>query len=132
MLSLFVRNLIFTILHPGLIAELIPFWILGRNVNNVLVQPLQFYHYSGAIIFITGLAILLSCIINFAIKGRGTLSPFDPTKRLVITGLYRFSRNPMYVGVMMILIGEAIFFQSFNLWIYLLTVFVGFNIFTAT
>ena len=97
----------------GLIAGLIPFWIPGSKINDIFFQHLQFYHYSGAIVFVIGLVILVSCIINFAIKGRGTLSPFDPTKRLVITGLYRYTRNPMYVGVMMILIGEVTLFQSF-------------------
>lgn len=72
---------------------------------------------------------MLWCIISFAVKGNGTLSPVDPTKKLVITGPYNFSRNPMYVGVILILIGEAIFFQSANLWVYLVFVFVGFNIF---
>jgi len=129
MLSLLLRNLFFTILQPGLVAGLIPYWILGDKVNSTLVQPLQFYHYAGAIIFLMGLVIMLSCIISFAVEGRGTLSPADPTKRLVITGLYKFSRNPMYVGVTMILIGEAIFFQSLNLWIYLLFVFIAFNVF---
>ncbi len=129
MLSLFIRNLIFTILQPGLVAGLIPFWILGNKVNKTFAQPLQFYQYSGAIVFAIGFVIMLSCIISFAIKGRGTLSPADPTKHLVITGLYNFSRNPMYVGVIMILIGEAMFFQSGNLWVYLLIVFTAFNIF---
>ncbi len=128
MLSLLLRNLFFTILQPGLVAGLIPYWILGDKVKHI-AQPLQFYNYIGAIVFVIGLVIMLSCIISFAVKGRGTLSPADPTKRLVITGLYKFSRNPMYVGVTMILIGEAIFFRSVNLWIYLIFVFIAFNIF---
>lgn len=129
MLSLLLRNLFFTILHPGLVAGLIPFWILGDKMNTLFIQPLQFYHYSGTIVFVIGFVIMLSCIISFAVKGRGTLSPADPTKHLVTTGLYRFSRNPMYVGVTLILIGEAIFFQSIYLWFYLLFVFIAFNIF---
>jgi protein-S-isoprenylcysteine O-methyltransferase Ste14 len=129
MVSLLLRNLFFTILHPGLVAGLIPFWILGRKANSRAFQSWQFSQYSGALVCAIGLVIMLSCIISFAVRGLGTLSPADPTKRLVITGLYRFSRNPMYIGVMMILIGEAIFFQSVNLWIYLLVVFIGFNIF---
>jgi protein-S-isoprenylcysteine O-methyltransferase Ste14 len=129
MLSLFLRNVFFTILHPGLLAGLIPFWILGRKANSLVIQSWQLYQYPGAIVFVIGVVIMLDCIISFAVKGRGTLSPADPTKRLVITGLYRFSRNSMYIGVMMILIGEAIFFKSVNLWIYLLVVFTGFNIF---
>lgn len=129
MLSLFIRNLIFTILQPGLVAGLIPLWITGVGINSKFEEVWQFHHYIGTIAFLNGFVIMLLCIISFAIKGRGTLSPVDPTKKLVISGLYYFSRNPMYVGVILILIGEAIFFQSANLLVYLLSVLVGFNIF---
>lgn len=129
MLSLFIRNLIFTILQPGIVAGLIPFLILGDKANDLFLQPFQLAQYSGAIIFLAGFVIMLSCIISFAVKGRGTLSPADPTKKLVISGLYKYSRNPMYVGVTLILIGEAIFFQSVGLWIYALFIFTAFNIF---
>jgi len=129
MLSLLLRNLFFTIVQPGLVAGLIPFWILGGKAKNLFTNPFQFYQYAGAIVFIIGLMVMLHCILNFAVKGRGTLSPADPTKQLVITGLYKYSRNPMYVGVMLILIGEAIYFHSINLWIYLLMVCIAFNIF---
>lgn len=130
MLSLFIRNFIFTILQPGIVAGLIPFFILGDKVNDIFVQPLQLYHYAGAIIFLIGFIIVLRCIISFAVEGQGTLSPADPTKKLVISGLYRFSRNPMYVGVTLMLIGEAIFFQSIDLWIYSLFLYIAFNLFT--
>jgi len=128
-MSLFLRNLLFTILQPGLVAGLIPFWILGSNVKGALAQPFNFYHYLAMLIFAIGFVIMLTCIISFAIQGRGTLSPADPTKKLVTAGLYRFSRNPMYVGVMMMLIGESIFFQSFALVKYSLFIFAAFNIF---
>lgn len=88
------------------------------------------HHYIGTIAFLIGFVIMLWCIISFAVKGRGTLSPMDPTKKLVISGLYKFSRNPMYVGVILILIGEVIFLRSVELGIYSLFVFVAFNIFT--
>lgn len=129
MVSLLVRNLIFTILQPGIVAGLIPFLILGGRLNNILAQPLTFHHYLGVTVFVIGFVIMMTCIISFAVKGRGTLSPADPTKRLVITGLYKYSSNPMYVGVTMILTGEAIFSQSTYLWIYSLFVFAAFNIF---
>jgi protein-S-isoprenylcysteine O-methyltransferase Ste14 len=129
MLSLFIRNLFFTILQPGLVAGLIPYWILGSKIKNSFVKPFYGYQYAGTILFIIGFVIMLSCIINFAVKGRGTLSPADPTKHLVATGLYKFSRNPMYIGVLLILTGEAIFFQSADLWIYTLFVFMAFNAF---
>lgn len=129
MFSLFVRNLFFTILQPGLVAGLIPYWIIGFNVDSMIGQTWQWHHYSGLIIFTLGLFIMFWCIASFAIKGKGTLSPADPTKELVITGLYKFSRNPMYVGVILILIGEAVFFLSTELWVYTLFIFSTFNIF---
>ena len=129
MLSLFIRNLLFTILQPGLVAGLIPLWITGFRIHNIFDEVWQLHRYIGTIAFLIGFVIMLWCIISFAVKGRGTLSPVDPTKKLVITGLYKLSRNPMYVGVLMILIGEGIFFQSYQLLIYLLLVFSAFNIF---
>lgn len=129
MLSLFLRNLFFTILQPGLVAGLIPLWIVGFKMSHITDQTWQLQHYTGAIIFVIGFVIMIWCIRSFAVKGRGTLSPADPTKKLVITGLYRLSRNPMYVGVVLILIGEAIYFHSTSLWIYVAAVFIMFNIF---
>lgn len=129
MTSLFFRNLLFTVIHPGIVAGLIPYLILGDKVNGIFVKSLQLNEYAGVIVLLAGLVIMFSSIISFAIKGRGTLSPADPTKKLVISGLYKFSRNPMYAGVTLILIGEAIFFQAMYLWIYSLLVFIAFNIF---
>ena len=82
--SLFLRNLFFTIVHPGLVAGLIPHWILGNKAVNLFVKPLHSQQYLATLLFITGLVVLFNCIIRFAIEGRGTLSPADPTKRLVI------------------------------------------------
>lgn len=129
MISLFFRNLFFTIIQPGIVVGVIPFWILNDKVNSFLVQQINFYHYMGVIFFVIGLVVMLICIINFAIQGRGTLSPADPPKKLVVSGLYKFSRNPMYVGVIMILIGESIFLQSNILWIYTFGIFIAFNVF---
>jgi len=129
MVSLLLRNLLFTILQPGIVAGLIPFWILRGKEKNVFDQPLNFFHYLGATVFAVGFVIMTICIVSFAVLGRGTLSPVDPTKKLVVAGLYRFSRNPMYVGVTMMLIGESTFFQSITLWVYSFFVFTAFNIF---
>lgn len=129
MLSLFLRNLLFTILHPGIIAGLIPYLILSREDLELIYKPFNLYQYAGIIISVTGFIILIKCIIGFAVKGKGTLSPFDPTKELVISGLYRYSRNPMYLGVMLILSGETVFFTSTELLVYEVVVFLLFNVF---
>jgi protein-S-isoprenylcysteine O-methyltransferase Ste14 len=129
MISLFFRNLFFTILQPGIVAGLVPYLLVSRDFGTSLYPQSNLYQGAGLIVFLAGLILMLSCIINFATKGKGTISPADPTKKLVTTGPYSFSRNPMYVGVMLILIGEAIFFQSFPVWRYLFFTFIAFNIF---
>jgi protein-S-isoprenylcysteine O-methyltransferase Ste14 len=125
--SLLLRNLIFTVLQPGLVAGVIPYYILGGDTR--LETPWSFQTYAGISLLIVGLIIMLRCILQFVWEGKGTLSPIDPTRRLVVRGLYRYSRNPMYVGVMMILIGEAIVTESVSLWMYLAVIFIAFNLF---
>jgi len=55
-----------------------------------------------------GLVVLLWCVRDFYVSGRGTLAPWNPPKRLVVVGLYRFTRNPMYIGVLMVVGGWAV------------------------
>ena len=129
MFSLFLRNLFFTVLQPGVVAGLIPYLILRYKIDDVFDQPFHFHKALGVLLVLTGLIILFDCIVRFAVQGRGTLSPADPTKKLVIKGLYRFSRNPMYVGVLLILTGETIFFYPNDLWTYSLFVFFLFHLF---
>ena len=130
MLSLLLRNLIFTILQPGVVTVLIPYLLL-RNAGdkNFFPDSWTVWHYVGALIMILGFSILLSCILRFVTEGKGTISPVDPTKKLVAKGLYRYSRNPMYVGAMLALTGEAVFWQSIVLAIYASIVFIAFNLF---
>ncbi len=128
MVSLFFRNLIFTILQPGIVAGIVP-WLLLKDQEYELDGLWTIWQYSGLIIFLTGLVIMLLCIARFAFEGRGTLSPLDPTQKLVIAGLYKYSRNPMYVGVMLVLIGEILFFQSFPLLLYSVIIFCSFHVF---
>ena len=129
MFSLLLRNLFFTLLLPGMVAGYIPWRILGDQAGRVMTAKINPVQYLAIPLFLTGIVILLTCIFSFARVGRGTLAPVDPTKHLVTTGFYRFSRNPMYAGVMLVLTGEAVFFRSGSLWIYLISVFVLFNLF---
>ena len=129
MVSLLLRNLFFTILQPGLVAGLFPYWILGDLFTKVFAEPFYWHKYIAILVFVVGFFIMVNCILQFAIEDRGTLSPIDPTKRLVIKGLYKYSRNPMYVGVVLILIGETIFFTSKSLLGYSVFIFICFNLF---
>lgn len=124
--SLLLRNLLFTILQPGVVAGLIP-WLIVRSHQATPVSP--WLYYPGVVLFAAGVIMVLACIVQFALQGAGTLSPADPTKKLVIAGLYRYSRNPMYIGVMMMLVGEAMAWGNVYLWLYAALIFLCFYLF---
>ena len=108
---LFLRSIFFTILQPGTVAVLIPYWLISsRDAGAAARYPLL--RFAGAPLIIAGAAVLLWCIWDFFASGRGTISPIDPPKHLVVRGLYRYVRNPMYVAVIIVMLGEAIFFMS--------------------
>jgi len=111
------------------VTGLIPYLLLRNTGKTFFPDSWTIWHYVGALVMISGFLILLNCILRFATEGKGTISPVDPTKKLVAKGLYRYSRNPMYVGAMLALIGEAVFWQSPRLALYAAIVFIGFNLF---
>ena len=114
----------------GLIAGLFPYLLLRLEGKTFLVNTWTIWQIAGIIAVFSGFFIMVICILRFATEGKGTLSPLDPTKKLVIKGFYKYSRNPMYVGVFLLLTGETIFWQSFILAGYAAIVFIGFNLFT--
>jgi protein-S-isoprenylcysteine O-methyltransferase Ste14 len=73
---------------------------------------------AGMILVAVGMAIALWCVFTFVFIGKGTPAPFDPPRKLVITGPYRFVRNPMYIGAGMSLAGAALYYQSLSILIY--------------
>ena len=108
---LLLRSVFFTFLQPGTVTVLIPFWLIRSRSAGILSsqQPLR---YTGLPLIVIGAAGLLWCIWDFFSEGRGTIAPIDPPKHLVVRGLYRYVRNPMYITVVTTLIGEAILFMS--------------------
>ncbi|MBS1793008.1 MAG: isoprenylcysteine carboxylmethyltransferase family protein [Acidobacteria bacterium] len=129
MISLLLRNLLFTVLQPGLVAGLVPYLILRAGDRSFRPESPTIGTLAGGVLFVAGLIILTICILRFATEGRGTLSPLDPTRKLVVRGLYKYSRNPMYVGVMLMLAGECLFWPSWGLAVYAAVVFAAFNLF---
>jgi protein-S-isoprenylcysteine O-methyltransferase Ste14 len=116
------------ILFPGTVAFYVPYLILTPiTVSKPDLWSLP--DYAAVMILLIGTAILLKSIWSFAHVGRGTLAPFDETDKLIVVGLYRYMRNPMYVGVMMILLAESWFFWSSQLLAYTGTFFAVANIF---
>jgi protein-S-isoprenylcysteine O-methyltransferase Ste14/pimeloyl-ACP methyl ester carboxylesterase len=103
---------------PGLVAFAVPFLLIwpgsARSFHPIGIAPLA-----------GGVLLLLWCVRDFYVTGEGTLAPWDPPRRLVVVGLYRISRNPMYVAVTLVLVGWAAGFQSWLLAVYALTVAVA-------
>ena len=83
----------------------------------------------GLLCVAVGAALLAACIWEFARRGRGTLSPVDPPKQLVVRGLYRYVRNPMYLSVTLIVLGELVLTRSRGLLLYWAVWFVAVNLF---
>ena len=82
----------------------------------------------GVIPLALGIVCLLWCVVEFYRAGRGTLAPWEPPKELVVSGLYRYSRNPMYVGVLLILLGWSVGFQSSALAGYAVMIAIAFHL----
>lgn len=78
-----------------------------------------------------GAAILLWCALNFAKIGKGTPAPFDPPKNLVMTGLYRSVRNPMYLAAELVLVGQAMLFESLTILVYAALMWLIFHLFVV-
>jgi protein-S-isoprenylcysteine O-methyltransferase Ste14 len=117
---LFLRALISFLALPGIVAFLAPALLAGSIGTRAL-------HGEGVVVFLAGLLVLLWCVRDFYVAGKGTLAPWDPPRHLVSVGLYRFSRNPMYLGVLLILIGWTLAFRSRSLLIYTVVVAILFH-----
>ena len=114
---LLVRAVTYATLFVGLILVLLPAQLLSRyGVTSSPGDGLR--QAAGVVVALVGAALALSCVLTFALVGRGTPAPFDPPRRLVVRGPYRIVRNPMYVGADLALAGAALFYRSLPLLIY--------------
>jgi protein-S-isoprenylcysteine O-methyltransferase Ste14 len=120
-------SLLFLFVAPGTVAFYIPlaFFRTGPQIETGWLAYLAFPLWAA------GGMILLWCFWDFTFKGRGTPAPIDPPKELVATGFYRYVRNPMYVGILLILIGHFLWFKAISLIIYATIVFLGFHLFVT-
>jgi len=122
-----IRSIVWTVMLPGFFAGYVPWRFFGlRQVDLTLRDPL---HLLGLIGIALGAGLLAVCIWEFAHSGRGTLAPFDPPQHLVVRGLYRYVRNPMYLSVTTIVFGELLLTRSLALLTYWAIWFAAVNLF---
>jgi protein-S-isoprenylcysteine O-methyltransferase Ste14 len=121
-----VGSLLFFLLAPGVVAGLIPWWVTRWRVGVEYPWPAQ---AAGAVLFIAGAIVLVSAFVRFVTEGIGTPAPVAPTQRLVVGGLYRFVRNPMYLAVLAAIVGQALLFGRPTLLVYGTVVAIAFVVF---
>lgn len=119
---LWLRALASFLACPAMVAGLIP--ILLVRGHGVYANWLTF----SLPVLGVGVFALLWCVRDFYVSGRGTLAPWDPPKRLVVAGLYHFVRNPMYVAVLMVLVGWSLLYRSWLLAAYAVVVATVFHL----
>lgn len=123
-LSLIARNLVFTVVVPGLGGAWIPWWILTRNGHTATPTA-----WEAVPVIAAGTALYLWCVWNFATVGRGTPGPWDAPSRVVATGPYRWVRNPIYIAALLVVLGVAWLFMSLPLLAYAGIMAVCFHLF---
>jgi len=126
-----LKTLLFTILVPGTVAVLIPGWLVGWDGLG-FAEGIGALRWVGLAPLLVGVWFYLRCAWDFVMAGQGTPAPIDAPKHLVVRGLYRLVRNPMYVGVLLCISGEALLFGSARLLIYAALLFLCFQTFITT
>ena len=123
----FVGSVLFLVVAPGTLAVFVPFSISGWRVAPPLLGFVGF-RLLGALLMAAGLPVLLDSFARFALNG-GTPAPIAPPDQLVVTGLYRHVRNPIYLAVTSLIVGQALFFGHVGLLEYGLVVWAFFHLF---
>lgn len=122
-----LKSIVFLIVAPGMVAGYIPLALLrrGSQIETGILAYLAFP------LWLIGGVIVLWSFWNFLVQGRGTPAPIDPPKELVATGFYRYVRNPMYVGILLILIGHFLWFEFIWLILYAALAFLIVHLFVT-
>jgi protein-S-isoprenylcysteine O-methyltransferase Ste14 len=121
---LLLKNLLFTVLIPGTVSTYLPLVFVGDR--SAAPEP---WRAVGIVLLAVGIAVYAWCVWDFATFGRGTPAPIDAPVRLVVRGLYRITRNPMYVGVLAVTLGWAAFYATPSLVAYAAAVWTMFQSF---
>src|SRR5580692_3023110 len=123
-----IGSAVFLIIAPGFVAGLAPWWITHWQVEAPFFG-LQLLRWVGALFIALGAIGLLDSFVRFALQGLGTPAPVFPTRHLVVSGLYRYVRNPMYLAVAAVIVGQGLLFGDVRVLEYGVLVCLGFHLF---
>ena len=121
-------SLAFLVLAPGVVAGLIPWLITGWRPLPPSDGP-GVLRWTGLVLIGAGLTVVLEAFARFAWVGLWTPAPVAPTRRLVVSGFYRFVRNPMYIAVLALIFGQAVLFASWGVAFYGVVIAAAFDTF---
>jgi len=112
-LPLFFKNLLYTAVLPATVAVYLPLYLVEASV-----EATKGLFLVAVVLFGTGGVIFIRSLWDFATLGQGTPVPIDSPKKLVVRGIYLYTRNPIYLGILSVILGWAILYQSKILFIY--------------
>lgn len=121
-------TIVFVALVPATVIGFAPWWITRWRLGPPFLGT-SLTRWLGVLLFVAGLPLFLSFLSRFVWEGRGTPAPIAPTERLVVGGPFRWVRNPGYVAVDALLLGQALFFASPALLLYAGLVALAFHVF---
>jgi protein-S-isoprenylcysteine O-methyltransferase Ste14 len=100
---------LFFVIAPFALAAVVPWWITGWQFQPAFLGA-ELTRVLGGVLIVAGAPGLVDSFARFALEGLGTPAPVAPTRKLIVTGLYRYVRNPMYIAVVAVILGQALLF----------------------
>ena len=122
---------VFFVLAPSVLAGFIPWWVTHWEFRSPFLG-LEATRVAGMLLIAAGIPGLIDSFARFALQGLGTPAPIAPTRTLVVTGLYRYVRNPMYVAVVAVILGQAILLGDHRLIAYGVLIWLAFHAFVVS
>lgn len=123
-----IGTIAFLVIAPGFFAGFIPWWVSEWQVKPSVLD-VTWLKFVGAALVAVGFLALLDSFARFALQGIGTPAPVLPTRHLVVTGAYRHVRNPIYVAVVALVVGQGLLFAREGLLLYGAILWLGFHLF---
>src|SRR5271166_512728 len=125
-----IGTAIFFVFVPCVLAGVVPWWISHWEFRLSFLG-VELTHFVGAALILAGVAGLVDSFARFALQGLGTPAPIAPTQHLVVTGLYRSVRNPIYIALVSVTVGQALLFGDGRLLWYGAVVWLAFHLFVV-
>jgi protein-S-isoprenylcysteine O-methyltransferase Ste14 len=122
-----LKTTLFILLVPGFLLGIVPVFVVSKIPGFSLPQGA--WNWGAVPFWLVGIGAVIWCATDFVRRGGGTPVPLDPPKVLIVGGLYRISRNPMYIGVLLIQVGTTLWFGSLAQVVYWFFLFIGFTLF---